>query len=138
MEDEMAMGTSPSYFDPHNLSSRQQFRRYGYSILFHSFHSLQFQFFALIIQFLASIFLIYVSSITSCFTFASEARGFVQLGFMLEPINQGLSLSIWKKLGKKIFKSGACVNFCANLNAWNSFRFFCFCLWQSWKIKQWG
>lgn len=25
----MAMGTSPSYFDPHNLSSRQQFRRYG-------------------------------------------------------------------------------------------------------------
>ncbi|KAH1240585.1 Nuclear pore complex protein NUP107 [Glycine max] len=29
MEDEMAMGTSPSYFDPHNLSSRQQFRRYG-------------------------------------------------------------------------------------------------------------
>ncbi|TKY64237.1 nuclear pore [Spatholobus suberectus] len=32
MEDEMAMDTSPnsaSYFDPHNLTSRQQFRRYG-------------------------------------------------------------------------------------------------------------
>nr|KYP41292.1 Retrovirus-related Pol polyprotein from transposon TNT 1-94 [Cajanus cajan] len=32
MEDEMAMDTSPnpdSFFDPHNLTSRQQFRRYG-------------------------------------------------------------------------------------------------------------
>ncbi|XP_027335081.1 nuclear pore complex protein NUP107 isoform X1 [Abrus precatorius] len=31
MEEEMAMDTSPnpSYFDPHNLTSRQQFRRYG-------------------------------------------------------------------------------------------------------------
>ncbi|KAG4990993.1 hypothetical protein JHK82_024471 [Glycine max] len=33
MEDNMVMDTSPtpSYFDPHNLSSRQQFRRYRHS-----------------------------------------------------------------------------------------------------------
>jgi len=38
MEEEMAMDTSPnpgdSFFDPQNLSSRQQFRRYGYRISF--------------------------------------------------------------------------------------------------------
>jgi len=87
----MAMDTSPigdSYFDPQNLSSRQQFRRYGYCIPFSRFKQISLSH-SRILNF--NLRHSHFNELPYVLLLLRRRRGFVQLGFMPLTDRSGLS-----------------------------------------------